>query len=93
MLWKIVALLFVVAYVLAAAVMLWAERQITAYPPDSLLESLGILLGFAWFTTVGAVIIARRPRNPMGWILAAVGLPVAVSGPLGERICQGDPPE
>ena len=31
------------------------------------------------YTTIGALIAARHPRNPIGWILAAVGLNSAIS--------------
>jgi hypothetical protein len=31
-------------------------------------------------TTVGALLASRRPRHPVGWLLLALGLPVALSG-------------
>jgi hypothetical protein len=31
-------------------------------------------LGWGAYPTVGAVIVARRPRNPVGWLCCAVGL-------------------
>jgi hypothetical protein len=38
------------------------------------------LLGVVSATTVGAVVAARRPRHPVGWLLLALGLSVAVNG-------------
>src|SRR5213076_2475829 len=32
------------------------------------------------FATPGAVVVARRPANPIGWLLCAVGLTQGVTG-------------
>ena len=37
-------------------------------------------IGYGSCATVGAVIVARRPRNALGWVLCAVGLTSAVAG-------------
>jgi hypothetical protein len=39
-----------------------------------LLEDSTFLLGFAAFMAVGAVIVAHRPGNAIGWIFSAIGL-------------------
>jgi hypothetical protein len=33
-----------------------------------------LLLAFMAFMVVGAVIVAHRPGNPIGWIFSAIGL-------------------
>jgi hypothetical protein len=37
-------------------------------------EALGIALLAITFPLVGAVVAARRPRNPLGWIFCAIGI-------------------
>jgi hypothetical protein len=77
--WTVVGGLLVATYVLGTTLAGWAERSISAHPAtDSLAESLGLLLGFGWFALVGAVVVSRRPGNPMGWILVAIAVPLAV---------------
>lgn len=77
--WKAVGWLVVAVYVVGATVTVWAERSISAYPPTtSLVEDVGILLGFGWFALVGAVVVSRRPGNAMGWLFVAIALPVAL---------------
>jgi hypothetical protein len=35
---------------------------------------LGAVLGLVSATTVGALLVSRRPRHPVGWLLLACGL-------------------
>jgi hypothetical protein len=51
-------------------------------PPAAL--GIWFLLLFLSFSTVGALIVARQPRNAIGWILCALGL----TGPLGSTADQ-----
>jgi hypothetical protein len=44
------------------------------------LDELSWRIGYGSCATVGAVIVSRRPRNVLGWILCAVGLTSAVAG-------------
>jgi hypothetical protein len=76
--WRVVAWLMVAVYVTGIVAVAWLDHNISAYPPDSLLESVLLALAFGWFVLIGALVVSRQPRNPMGWVLAAVGLPVAV---------------
>jgi hypothetical protein len=77
--WSGVGWLLVTVYVASSVVGGWAERSISAYPAtDPLLATLGLVLGFGWFALVGAVVISRRPRNLLGWILVAISVPLAV---------------
>ena len=49
-----------------------------------LLEDSTLLLAFAAFMAVGAVIVAHRPGNAIGWIFSAIGLLTATGMLAGE---------
>lgn len=51
---------------------------------DGLLESLGLLLGFAAFPVIGALIFSRQPSNPLAWIFILIGVAVGVLVPATE---------
>jgi hypothetical protein len=40
----------------------------------------GLNVGFGAFAVVGALLVAKRPTNLIGWIMAAVALMVAIFG-------------
>jgi hypothetical protein len=48
---------------------------------DAPANQLGLLLAFTAFMVVGAVIVARRPHNTIGWIFSAIGLLVGTGLP------------
>jgi hypothetical protein len=43
-------------------------------------DELGWRISYGSFATVGAVILSRRPRNVIGWMLCVIGLSSAVAG-------------
>ena len=47
-----------------------------------LADTVGLLLAFAAFTGVGALVVAHRPGNAIGWVFSAIGL-LAVTGAPG----------
>jgi len=47
-------------------------------------DNLALLLAFTAFLVMGALIVAHRPGNPVGWIFSAIGL-LAVTGALAEE--------
>jgi hypothetical protein len=47
-------------------------------------EEVALPLAFAGFMVVGAVIVARRPANAIGWIFSAIGLLAATGWPAME---------
>jgi hypothetical protein len=49
-----------------------------------LADTVGLLLAFAAFTGVGALVVAHRPGNAVGWIFSAIGL-LAVTGAMAEE--------
>jgi hypothetical protein len=48
------------------------------FQPDAA-GQVGLALGFSAFMVVGALIVAHRPGNPIGWIFSAIGGPWQVS--------------
>ena len=46
-------------------------------------ESAVLFVGFGAFALVGALLVSRRPRNPVGWILAGTALLIALA-PAGD---------
>jgi hypothetical protein len=60
-----------------AQVMLLIFNQPVLHGVDRLQPEIVAIPGFA---TMGAVLTARRPRNPIGWVFLAVALGAAVEG-------------
>jgi hypothetical protein len=50
-------------------------------------DGLGLLLAFGAFMIVGALIVAHRPGNAIGWIFSAIGL-LAATGALAQEYAQ-----
>ncbi|QIN83836.1 hypothetical protein GBA63_15220 [Rubrobacter tropicus] len=50
----------------------WSEN------PAENVETVAFDIGFGAFAVVGAVLVAKRPTNPIGWILAVVALMLAI---------------
>ena len=51
---------------------------------EPLANTVGLLLAFAAFMGVGALIVANRPGNAIGWVFSAIAL-LAVTGALAEE--------
>ena len=47
--------------------------------PTTVGAQIAIGLGFLVFPIVGAVIVSRRPRHPIGWLFAAAGVALALA--------------
>jgi len=45
---------------------------------DDSVENTLLLVGFSAFAVVGALLVAKRPTNAIGWIMAAVALMVSI---------------
>ena len=55
-----------------------------ALDKGSLVTHIGLLVAFLGFSTVGAAVAVRQPRNAVGWIFLAIGLFVAIALASGE---------
>ena len=67
----------IVLYASGVCVNLWFEGRLGLLDRDPL-QGVVLLVGFGAFAVVGALVVANRPSNPVGWILATVALMVAV---------------
>ena len=72
----------VLLYITGMSATVWLERRL-GVPDENPLENVVILVGFGMFAVVGALLVARRPANAVGWILSAVGIMVGIF-PAGE---------
>jgi hypothetical protein len=69
----------------ASVAALWALSVANGtFAPDALTDSVPLLLAFGAFMVVGALIVAHRPGNAIGWIFSAIAL-LATIGALAEE--------
>ena len=80
--WVAWSLLAVWTAVVAALVVLSTVNG--TFRPDAFTDSVPLLLAFASFVVVGALIVRHRPGNAVGWMFAAIAL-LAVLGALAEE--------
>jgi hypothetical protein len=60
-------------YVLAYSVEPWGQASVVDHVQGTIFD-----VGFGAFAVVGALLLARRPANAIGWIMATIGLMVPV---------------
>jgi hypothetical protein len=68
----------------AAATLVALSVANGTFGPGTLSDTLPLLLAFAAFMVVGALIVAHRPENAIGWVFSAIAL-LATTGALGEE--------
>jgi hypothetical protein len=66
------------AYVLATVAFVLLAR-LNRHIQEPLAASLPILLAFAAFATIGALLVSRFHRHPIGWIFVTIGLGTAIA--------------
>jgi hypothetical protein len=69
--------LIVPLYVAGVCAIYLLERS-AGVPPAYPMEDVVIRVGFGAFAVVGAVLVAKRPTNIIGWIMATVALMMAI---------------
>lgn len=74
--WRVAGLWLGVA---AAAALLILASVSGASPEAALLTTMLILPVVGSFGIVGAIVVTRRPRNPIGWIVWTTGIAIAAS--------------
>ena len=76
-LFTLVAWLVVLVYATGILLTIWLEHRLHVRD-DPLLEDALLITGFGAFAVVGALLVAKRPANPVGWVMAAVALVVGL---------------
>ena len=74
------AWLVVPVYVAGIAATAWLER-LAGLGFEGYVEDVMLSVGFGMFAVVGALLVAKRPGNPIGWIMSAATL-IAVAAAL-----------
>jgi hypothetical protein len=74
---RLVAWLVVLLYVVGICTNFWFESRLQLLD-ENLFEGVALIVGFGAFAVVGALLVAKKPANPIGWIMAAVGLMVGI---------------
>jgi len=75
---RLAASMVIVFYVAGITANTWLDRLIGPRSGNPAEDAI-IVVGFGMFTVVGALLVARRPENPIGWFLSAASLVVLAS--------------
>lgn len=79
---RFVAGVVILLYVAGTSATAWFEGRLGPRAQNPM-EDVFIVVGFGMFAVMGALLVALRPYNLVGWIMSAVGLIVGVF-PTGE---------
>jgi hypothetical protein len=71
------ALLVLLVYVVGITANGWLERRL-GLQSEHPAEDVVLFVGFSLFAAVGALLVAKRPDNPIGWIMSADALIVGI---------------
>ncbi|HEX2741574.1 MAG TPA: hypothetical protein VHM69_14110 [Rubrobacter sp.] len=74
---RVVAWLVVLIYVAGTGANIWLQDRLDVQG-DPLLEDVLLRAGFGAFAVVGALLIAKRPTNLVGCIMAVIGIMVGI---------------
>jgi len=74
---RVAALLVLLVYVAGICANAWLERRLGLQSEDPA-EDVVLFVGFGLFAAVGALLVAKRPDNPIGWIMSANALIVGI---------------
>jgi hypothetical protein len=75
---RLAALAVLVLYVAGIVAIVWLDRRIDQDSGNPVEDAI-VTVGFGMFAVVGALLVARRPGNPIGWIMSAASFVVVFS--------------
>jgi hypothetical protein len=70
---RVVAWVTVPLFIAGMGSNFWLEHRF-GLAHDSSVEDMLVSLGFGGFAVVGSVLVAKRPNNPVSWIMLTIGL-------------------
>jgi hypothetical protein len=76
-LFRVAGWLIVAVYIAGLVASNWFERS-AGLPNRTPVDDAILQVGFGAFAVVGALLVAKRPANAIGWIMASVALMVAI---------------
>lgn len=79
---RVAAWLVVLIYIAGTGANIWLKGRLHLQG-DHPWEDVVLLVGFGAFAVVGALLVAKRPTNLVGWIMAVAGLMVGIF-PVGD---------
>ena len=71
---RVVGWLVVPLYVVGICASYVLQRRAGLGTNENPVENVALIAGFGAFAVVGAMLVAKRPTNAIGWIMAAVAL-------------------
>src|SRR5918999_3928079 len=75
---RVVGWLIVPVYVVSVFIGYWLEHSAGLWNEENPVENVALLVGFGGFAVVGSLLVAKRPTNLIGWIMATISLIVGV---------------
>jgi hypothetical protein len=70
--------LIVPLYVAGVCTSYLLERSTGLPNEENSVENVALIVGFSAFAVVGSLLVAKRPTNVIGWIMASIALMVAI---------------
>ena len=70
-------MLVLLLYIAGMCANAWLERRLDLQSERSA-EDVVLFVGFSLFAAVGSLLVAKRPENPIGWIMSANALIVGI---------------
>jgi len=70
--------LIVPLYVVGICTGYLLQRRAGLSTNENPVENVALIVGFGAFAVVGALLVAKRPANPISWIMAAIALMVSI---------------
>jgi hypothetical protein len=74
---RVVGWLIVLLYAAGTFANYWLESRLNLHDKNPW-EDIVVFVGFGAFAVVGALVVGKRPTNPIGWIMATVALMVGI---------------
>ena len=70
-------MLVLLLYIAGMCANAWLERRL-GLQDENLAEDVVLFVGFSLFAAVGSLLVAKRPENPIGWIISTNALIVGI---------------